>query len=168
MTQATDMKKGLVLAGTGHRPHNLGGYNEGTYKKLGTLASLVIVQLEPVYAYCGGALGWDMYWGHALLSIGVPYTLALPFPDMGSNWCDPKDRDNLEALKEGAQDVWYASSSYSKGAYIQRDRHMVDNSEGLVSLLKPGLEDSGTYTTCQYAIDHNKPVLQLWEPFTRL
>jgi uncharacterized phage-like protein YoqJ len=161
------MDTGLILAGTGHRPHNLGGYNEGTYKKLGTLASLVIVQLEPVYTYCGGALGWDMYWGHALLSIGVPYTLALPFPDMGSKW-NPKDRHNLEVLKEGADRVHYASDKYSKGAYILRDRYMVDNSQGLVSLLKPGLEDSGTYTTTQYAIDHNKPVLQLWELFTRL
>lgn len=167
MTQTTDMKKGLVLAGTGHRPHHLGGYNEGTYKKLGTLASLVITQLEPTYGFCGGALGWDMYWGHALLSIGVPYTLALPFPDMGARW-NPKDRANLEVLKGGAQEVWYASYSYSKGAYIQRDRYMVDNSQGLVSLLKPGLVDSGTYTTTEYAIGHQKPVLQLWELFTRL
>ena len=43
----TDMRQGLVLAATGHRPNRLGGYNETTRTKLYALVDNVVEDLQP-------------------------------------------------------------------------------------------------------------------------
>ncbi|WOL31374.1 hypothetical protein [Microcoleus phage My-WqHQDG] len=160
----TDMKQGLVLAGTGHRPNRLGGYNRTTRGKLKVLANKVVETLLPRYGYCGGALGWDTAWGIALMEAKVPYCMALPCPSMGSKWYET-DKNTLAFLVTNAHRVHYLSDHYFKGAFILRDRYMVDNAEGLVSLLDPSAIGSGTYQTCQYAETLNLPIIQLWHEF---
>ena len=161
------MKQGMTLAGTGHRPLRLGGYDDSITNKLALLASTVIGRLQPSHGYCGGALGWDMAWGEALLNAGIPYTMALPFPDMGSRWFH-KDRVRLQRLIHNSTEVQYLSDRYSKSAYILRDRYMVDNAEGLVCLLDPNAIGSGTHTTYKYAEGLRRPILQLWNEYIAL
>ena len=86
---------------------------------------------------------------------------------MGSKW-HQKDRDILSVLITNANKVHYLSDHYFKGAFILRDRYMVDNAEGLVSLLDPTAIGSGTYHTCKYADTLNLPVLQLWDDYIAL
>lgn len=166
-TRMTDLSTGLILAGTGHRPNRLGGYNLTTDRKLRVLASTGVQQLRPTYGYCGGALGWDMVWGAALMEAGIPYCLALPWPGMGDNWFHPKVAV-LNALKRNADRVHYLRDTYSKGAYIERDKYMVDNAQGVVALLDPNATTSGTYQTVQYAETLNLPVMNLWPLYTAL
>lgn len=162
------MDTGLILAGTGHRPNRLGGYNATTHKKLNVLATTAVNKLEPSYGYCGGALGWDIAWGYALMGAGVPYCLALPSRTMGSNW-PLYSRMLLEHLREKADRVHYLRDSYSREAYIERDRYMVDNAQGVVALLDPTLTTtSGTSYTCQYAQTLHLPVMNLWSLYTAL
>lgn len=163
----TGMKKGLILAGTGHRPNRLDGYNDTTRNKLLELTHEVVNRLLPKYGYCGGALGWDQAWGLALLGSCIPYCMALPCPSMGSKWFQ-RDRDILDQLIANADRVHYLSDHYHKGAYIMRDKYMVANAEGVVALLDPTAIGSGTYQTCQYAERLHLPVLQLWDRYTAL
>lgn len=96
---------------------------------------------------------------------GIPYCLALPWPGMGNNW----DKDNirkLATLKYNADKCMYLSSTYSKGAYIDRDRYMVMNAEGVVALLDPTATGSGTYHTYQFATKLGKPVINLWDAYS--
>jgi uncharacterized phage-like protein YoqJ len=129
------------------------------------LADRVVEELKPRYGFCGGALGWDTAWGQALMDVGIPYCMALPCPSMGSKWYQ-KDRDTLAVLIANAHRVHYLTDHYFKGAFILRDRYMVDNAEGLVSLLDPTAIGSGTYQTCQYAETLQLPIIQLWHEFT--
>lgn len=161
----TDIRQGLILADTGHRPTRLGGYNDTTRNRLEVLAHRIVRRLEPKYGYCGGALGWDTAWGMALMGAGVPYCMALPCPGMGSKWYQG-DRATLVVLIANADKTHYLSDHYHKGAYIMRDRYMVSNAEGVVSLLDPTAIGSGTHQTCEYAKTLNLPVLQLWDEYT--
>lgn len=162
MVHTPSLRRGLILAGTGHRPPRLGGYGDATRDKLGILASNVISRLAPVYGYCGGALGWDTAWGMALMGAGIPYCMALPSPDMGKSW-PARDKGILAILIENADKVKYLSDRYSIGAYTKRDRYMVSQAEGVVAILDPTMTDSGTYRACQHAKSLNLPVLNLWD-----
>lgn len=163
----TPMNTRLILAGTGHRPNRLGGYNRSTTKLLTVLANTVVNELEPSYGYCGGALGWDIAWGYALIKVGVPYCLAIPFPTMGSNR-PLYSRMLLDHLKEKADRVHYLRNTYSKGAYIERDKYMVDNAQGVIALLDPIATTSSTYHTVQYAESLHLPVKNVWQLYTAL
>lgn len=60
----------------------------------------------------------------------------------------------------------YLRDTYSKGAYIDRDRYMVMNAEGVVALLDPTATGSGTYHTYQFATKLGKPVINLWDAYS--
>jgi hypothetical protein len=163
----TELSTGLILAGTGHRPNRLGGYNATTHKNLSLLATTVVHQLQPKYGYCGGALGWDIVWGAALMYVGIPYCMALPWPGMGGNW-PVGSRSMLHRLMDKADRVHYVSEYYHRCAYILRDIYMVDNAQGVVSLLDPTATTSGTYHTVQYAETLHLPIMNLWPLYTAL
>ena len=161
------MDTGLILVGTGHRPNRLGGYSYSTQDKLARLATTAVQQLQPSYGYCGGALGWDMAWGEALMDAGIPYCMALPWPDMGLRWSF-NQRLTFRLLKEKADRVHYLSDRYYKGVYIVRDKYMVDNAQGVVALLDPTATTSGTYQTVQYAESLHLPIMNLWPLYIAL
>ncbi len=76
----------MILAGTGHRPDKLGGYNKRTYKRLTDLAIAAIRFYKPSEIITGVALGWDTWLAIAAIEEKIPYTCAVPFKGQEKRW----------------------------------------------------------------------------------
>ena len=63
----------MNVAGTGHRPNKLGGYDDDIYQRLVTLAMTYLEETRPKRVISGMALGWDQ----ALAEAAVNRILSL-------------------------------------------------------------------------------------------
>jgi hypothetical protein len=79
--------QGLVIAGTGHRPDELGGYNNlQDYGNLIKIAARQLDQLKPSAVISGGAQGWDQALAEAAINKGIPTAFMLPYEGYGEQW----------------------------------------------------------------------------------
>ncbi len=77
---------GRVVAGTGHRPHGLGGYGGEAFRRLVVLARRALAEHRPDWVVSGMALGWDQALAEAALDLGLPLVAALPFEGQAARW----------------------------------------------------------------------------------
>lgn len=77
----------LLVAGTGHRPDKLGGWeNEIAYHQLiSFVASKVLIHNE-AGVVSGGACGWDLALAEGAIHLGIPVMMAIPFEGQEARW----------------------------------------------------------------------------------
>ena len=154
----------LILSGTGHRPHRLGGYNPHTREKTLNAARRMVDILKPDLGIIGLALGWDQSLGLALKERGIPYWCAMPFKGQESKWND-EDQGVFHFLCEHAQRVHIVcEGGYAPEKLVIRDRWMVDNSNAVGSLFD-GEKGGGTWQTIKYALRLGRPIHNAWSLF---
>ncbi len=161
-------KKGIIIAGTGHRPKYCPcKYNE-KHPWLKDLKSRLYADLDVgwnsqqiEYVISGGAIGWDMWLAETAIEVGIPVHMYLPFRDQGSTW--PTETQNrFKDLLSKASEVKYISETYSNKAFFKRDEAMIDACDIVFALLNPVAEEGGTYYTVQYAQKQNKEIENYW------
>lgn len=158
---AADLK-GRVVAGTGHRPDKLLGYDTACHAVLVSFVAGWLRALAPARVISGMALGFDMALAQAALVVGVPYTAAT-VRGQENRWT-PRWRYLYGVLVSNADSVVQASTSATARGYLARDRWMVDNA-GLVLALYRGDARGGTAYTVAYAAGANVDVLNIWPAF---
>jgi len=98
--------RGLVVAG--HRPPELGGYQdnpvaEDVRRRLVDILEAKRQMHEELVVLTGLGLGAEQLGAEAAAEAGVPYVAVLPFPDPDSVW-PAAGRDRFARLRAGARD----------------------------------------------------------------
>jgi len=94
----------MKLAGTGHRPDKLGGWDvPAAHGRVIDLGLAVLEQLEPSEVMSGMACGWDMALAEAAVMKGVPFVAAIPFEGQESRWSSFYQKQYRRLLGEASR-----------------------------------------------------------------
>ena len=159
---------------TGHRPGKLPwGMDEQDGRCLALkvrIADAVEAAYQEGYRHflCGMALGCDLYFCEAVLSLRdrhpeVTVEAAVPCPTQASAWpADQKAR--YRRLLAACDAETLVSARYTSSCMQRRDRYMVDRSALLIAAFdgSPG----GTRYTVQYAMERGQEIVDLAIPGT--
>lgn len=153
----------MIVAGTGHRPDKLGGYDPHTIRKVLTFAENTLRHYQPSTVITGMAQGWDMALAQAAINLNIPFHAYIPFTGQELVW-PSATRLYYKALLTHAQHVIVCSpGGYSKAAMQTRNQRMVDNCELLLALWNGSA--GGTGNCIAYAIFTGKKYVNLWPQF---
>lgn len=152
----------MIFAATGHRPEKLGGYSDEVDAKLRRLATGYLQRLsEPPEAVISGmALGWDMAWAEAALSLNIRVIAAVPFLGQEARWPKASQYRYRHHIAH-CEKVVIHSGGYTAWKMLRRNDWMVDHCGTLVALWN-GAESGGTWNCLQYAWRKGRKVVNLW------
>lgn len=154
----------MIICGTGHRPKYLPcKYNEKHpwLINLNLRIEDKLNELKPQAVISGVAIGFDTWLAQAALRLKIPLWCYIPFPEQGIKWPSESRKIYQELLDKSEKRV-ILSSKYSTECFFVRDRKMVDDADIVVALWNPEMLSGGTYYTVQYANEHSKEVINLW------
>lgn len=156
----------MIIAGTGHRPDKLGGYSDDVLSKLIKLARTTLFDLKPKKVISGMALGWDMALAYAALALTEPEVVAaIPFLGQEKMW--PKEsQERYHTILKDCDDVLYiCDQGYAAWKMQIRNEYMVDHCDLVLALWdgSPG----GTANCIAYANKKNKPIMNLWNDWSK-
>jgi uncharacterized phage-like protein YoqJ len=154
----------MIVAGTGHRPKFCPCKYKNNHEWLIKLRKNLDQKLlsEQVSTIISGmAIGWDTWIAESAISLGIPVHAYVPFRGQESKW--PSDsRKTYESILGASEKVIYVNEEYSEGAFLERDRAMVDNCDHVFCLLNPEFNSGGTFYTVNYAKAKRLPVTNFW------
>ena len=154
----------LILAATGHRPNKLGGYGEHVDAALRTMARHELMAREPRGVVSGMALGWDMAWAEAALTLSIPVCAAIPTAGQESVWPASSQERYRSILAQCAKIVIVSEGGYAAWKMQKRNEWIADKATRIVALWNgsPG----GTANCIAYASKIGRPVDNLWNLWT--
>ena len=159
---------------SGHRPEGLPdrgrerGSNMDRLKFLVQQTVLTAAERGVHTFLAGGAAGFDLIASEAVLALKgdlpqLRLVLALPAKNQAASWPEPLKR-RYDRLLLAASQIYYASESDLSGTSMrQRNRYLVDHADGCIAYLMK--MTGGTLYTVNYALNQEKPVLNLAEQF---
>lgn len=162
-TNTTDWPSGFRVMITGHRSV----YDDPwVYQSLvDVLSSLQHRKPEGLVAISGMAVGADMLFAEAALSLSIPIVAALPCPTQDSRW-PPATKERYRRLLAHASkvvQVWEEEgyrSGHIMAQYHARNQWMVDHSaEGLAIGVWDGRQTGGTWHAIQSILKQGRKIL---------
>jgi len=124
----------MIVAGTGHRPDKLGGYNSEADIKLYELAWAWLRKAKPSKVISGMALGWDMALAHAAIDLNITLIAAIPFKGQELKWsAEMQNKYNWVLLKAHTV-VTVCEGGFSAEAMQLRNEYMVDNADIILTV----------------------------------
>lgn len=136
---------------TGHRilPANA---TTAILRKLDSIL-LPLIEREVRVFWLGGALGFDTLAAEHLLKLKQQYPqiviyLALPFEEYRNRWSETQ-KSRAANIDAQADQIVYCSHTPSKGAFLQRNQYMVDQSRYCIAYCNRSA--GGTAYTLRYA-----------------
>ena len=136
----------MKLAVTGHRPERL----KGQEKMIKEWAVEQLTRLQPSVIYDGMAQGTDQIVATAAKELGIPIICCYAFP-----------RKSYHPTEEWIMEnnlTFFTRLTYSKDAYLIRDKYMVDCADALLCVWD-GVGSGGTFFTRNYALQKNKMII---------
>ena len=84
----------MKIAGSGHRPNKLGGYQipNPKYNQISWKLKEILEELKPECCMSGMALGYDQILANVCSYLSIPWLAAVPFIDQEKAW--PKEAQN--------------------------------------------------------------------------
>lgn len=77
----------MIVAGTGHRPDKLGGWdNTSGFYKVVEVAVTALEEQNPKGVVSGVAAGWDLALAHAAMELDMHLLCAVPFTGQEKRW----------------------------------------------------------------------------------
>ena len=147
---------------TGHRPENMGLATMDENAQEYLLLKDVIrreIQAKIDMGVCafltGCARGADIICGEIVLEMkksfpDVKLVCVLPFYGQEANWSQ-RWKDRHANLLAHANAVVYVCANYSKAAFLERDRYMVEHSTDMIAI-STGSDTGGTAYTIKQAL----------------
>jgi len=150
----------MIVAGSGHRPNKLGGYEIEASIKIAHLAGLVLDHYTPTVVISGMAQGWDMHLAQAAYDRKIPFHAYIPFDGQEYVWPSATRYYYRALLKKAALVKICSPGDYSPRVMQIRNQMMVNDCDLLIALWNgtPG----GTANCLQYAHAVNTPVINVW------
>lgn len=136
----------MKLAVTGHRPERL----KGQEKMIKEWAVEQLTRLQPSVIYDGMAQGTDQIVATAAKELGIPIICCYAFP---KKFYPPIEEWIMENNL-----TFFTRLTYSKDAYLIRDKYMVDCADALLCVWD-GVGSGGTFFTRNYALQKNKMII---------
>lgn len=160
----------MIVAGTGHRPDKLGGYDHKTFDRLVVVAARWLEEQETKqvgsieYVISGMALGWDQAIAQASIELRIPFDAYIPFKGQELRW--PRTSQQFYyALMSSARHVKIVSSGgYAGWKMNKRNEAMVDMCTDVLALWN-GQQSGGTANCIRYAELRKRPIHNQWERF---
>lgn len=154
----------MIICATGHRPQFCPCLFDENHQWLLDLKLRLKQSLQqdgPEAVICGGAIGMDTWMAECVVELGIPLHLYLPFEGQELRW-PSESRNKYNLLKNQAAHVRYINNVYTKSAFLDRDRAMVDDADTVYALLNPEANSGGTFYTVAYAKKLNRRVVNFW------
>lgn len=147
----------MIIAGTGHRPDKLGGYDIESTMRVIDFATKIMGEQKPSGVITGMAIGWDMAIAQAAINLGIPFNAYVPFEGQELKW-PMSTRLYYKVLLSKATNIHICSTGgYSKASMQLRNQKMVDDCDVVAALWNgsPG----GTQNCLAYAMMVDKPYI---------
>lgn len=150
----------MIVAFTGHRPDELGGYNlpNPTYIHVCQQLEKTLTELKPEKAISGMALGVDQWAANICVKLGIPFTAAMPFLEQDSVWPEASKKTFRALLNKAAEQVIVSEGGYTAAKMQVRNEWMVDHCDVLVAVYN-GADSGGTFNCIQYAKSVDKKII---------
>ena len=154
------MRREVIVAGTGHRPNKLGGYDDRVFKRLVDLAKAIIKETKATKVISGMALGWDQALAQAAIELGIPFIAAIPFKGQESRWPTSSQKKYQEIIQKAEEIIIVCPGEYSPKSMQIRNEWMVDNCDLVIALWDGS--SGGTGKCIRYEKSINKPINNQW------
>ncbi len=142
----------MIIAFTGHRPDELGGYDESNPMAVKVKAKIKskLQELKPELVISGMALGVDIWAAEAAIELGIPVEAALPFVGQDAIW--PKaSKERFQGILQKCKKVTVVNEGgYAAWKMQTRNQYMVDNCDLLIAVWN-GKREGGTWNCIKYA-----------------
>lgn len=155
----------MIIAGAGHRPDKLGGYDSYLLMNLRVFAQQELQRINPKTVISGMALGWDMAIAAAAVNLDIPLIAAVPFDGQELRWPSDKKRIYKWLLSKAKSIHIVSRGGYAPYKMQRRNRWMVDQCDMVLALWNG--TQGGTYNCIQYAHERRKPVENVWIRWTQ-
>lgn len=155
----------MIVAGTGHRPHKLGGYGSDVQERLVRLAAKALLFYGATRVISGMALGWDMALAEAAVRLGLPFEAYIPFKGQDSKWPPASQQQYRELLAKAERVVTCSPGGYSAAAMQVRNERMVDDCEFLLALWDG--TSGGTGNCMRYARSVGRKGANCWTAWSK-
>lgn len=153
----------MIVAGTGHRPDKLGGYDSATTNRLHTLALEYLAFTRPAKVISGMALGWDQALAWAAMDLAIPFIAAVPFEGQQRAWPEVSQLWYDDLIKYADEIVYVCEPGYAAWKMQVRNQWMVDNADFVVALWDGSA--GGTGNCIKYCEKVGKPIDNLWRTY---
>lgn len=154
----------MIIAGTGHRPNKLGGYDDGTFNSLTNLAMKFLKEHEDYDTVISGmALGWDMAFALGALLLKKKVIAAVPFKGQELKWPLISQERYNKILSATTEVKIISEGLYSPEKMQIRNEWMVDNADVILALWDGST--GGTANCIAYAKSKNKKIINLWDTY---
>ncbi len=142
----------MIVAGTGHRPDKLGGYDHYNPIRSWIREEIKVAFefLKPTRVISGMALGFDQDLATVCIEMAIPFTAAIPFVGQEDAW-PAHSRKYFDWLLERADEAVIVSpGEYSAFKMQVRNEWMVNRCDWLVACWDGS--NGGTGNCVDYAI----------------
>ena len=152
---------------TGHRNIDASDLPSLTRRLNETIEMLILKGV--VFWGCGGARGFDLLAGAAILTLREKYPavrliMVLPCRGQEYRWTE-QDKQTYREILAAANKVVYISETYYEGVMAKRNRWLVEQSSYCVAYLKR--ERTGTSQTVRFAMQQGLTIINLAESLNR-
>lgn len=151
----------MVIAGSGHRPQKLGGYDNKAFKKLIQIAETWLEENKPTQVISGMALGWDLTLAQATINKNIPLVCAIPCIGQSKMWSKKDQNLYLEILAKANKIVHVSDKPYNTKCMQKRNEWMVDNSDVILAMWDGTM--GGTFNCLEYAKNKQKTIINLYD-----
>lgn len=153
----------MIIAGTGHRPNKLGGYNKQSRQKLTSIAKTYLQNNKVDLVISGMALGWDTALAIASIQLNIPLSCYIPFKGQEIKWY-PDSIKLYHAILNKADEVKYiCEPGFANYKMQKRNEAMVNDCDILLAMWNG--TNGGTHNCIKYANKINKPIVNLYDKF---
>jgi hypothetical protein len=156
----------MIVTGIAHPPERLRERSPLPSIELVYLAAQALKMYPATHLITSLAPGWEQALAKATLELGIPYTVALPYPGRDSGWPRPTRLLYLDLLAR-AGEVYMVSDACDENAVLEGHRWRVDRA-GLVLALWDYDFQGVTFQVVDYALCSGRQVTNLWQDWQRL
>lgn len=155
----------MIIAGTGHRPSSIGGFNDETTFKLLIVAFKALKVIKPELVITGMALGWDQALAKAAIGLKINFLAAIPFEGQEAVWPESSKIEYKNLLSHAKDVKVVCDKGYAPWKMQARNAWMVDNSDYLLALWNGS--EGGTGNCVKYAISKDRLIINVWNDFLK-
>ncbi len=146
-----------IIAVTGHRPIQLGGYGDTPTRAVIVEAlRAALLDLQPAKAISGMALGVDQDFARVCIELDIPFVAAIPFAGQERLWPHPAREQYRELLACATEVVTVCEGGYAAWKMQTRNQWMVNHCDQLIAVWNGGA--GGTGNCVRYAERMGRPI----------
>lgn len=154
----------MIVAGTGHRPNKLGGYDDRITLRLTGLAKRHLGDAKTVIS--GMALGWDTAVALAAIELGKPLICAVPFDGQEKAWPSSAQKRFNSILELAHEVVIVSPGEYAHWKMHARNKWMVHRADVMLALWDGS--SGGTGSCLAVADGKSRPVFNVWKEWEKI